>query len=145
MGRLYPNIWFPGKIDQVLVNGGSNYEQRLVSKLVISIFHIRTYFYSTTTKHEILQISNHNLLWRSLRILSFLFCKYISRYISKYISRYISKYISKYFYSSILKTYLILLNWTESESKQRFSLLQEKVVIQAVCLRTQAVSMKAQF
>ena len=137
MGRLYPNIWFPGKIDQVLVNGGSNYEQRLVSKLVISNFHIRTYFYSTTTKHEILQISNHNLLWRSLRILSFLFCKYISRYISKY--------ISKYFYSSILKTYLILLNWTESESKQRFSLLQEKVVIQAVCLRTQAVSMKAQF
>ena len=137
MGRLYPNIWFPGKIDQVLVNGGSNYEQRLVSKLVISNFHIRTYFYSTTTKHEILQITNHNLLWRSLRILSFLFCKYISRYISKY--------ISKYFYSSILKTYLILLNWTESESKQRFSLLQEKVVIQAVCLRTQAVSMKAQF
>ena len=137
MGRLYPNIWFPGKIDQVLVNGGSNYEQRLVSKLVISNFHIRTYFYSTTTKHEILQISNHNLFWRSLRILSFLFCKYISRYISKY--------TSKYFYSSILKTYLILLNWTESESKQRFSLLQEKVVIQAVCLRTQAGSMKAQF
>ena len=34
---------------------------------------------------------------------------------------------------------------TESESKQRFSLLQEKVVIQAVCLRTQAVSIKAQF
>ena len=32
---------------------------------------------------------------------------------------------------------------TESGSKQRFSLLQEKVVIQAVCLRTQAVSIKA--
>ena len=30
-------------------------------------------------------------------------------------------------------------------SKQRFSLLQEKVVIQAVCLRTQAVSIKARF
>ena len=34
---------------------------------------------------------------------------------------------------------------TESGSKQRFSLLHEKVVIQAVCLRTQAVSIKAQF
>ena len=34
---------------------------------------------------------------------------------------------------------------TESVSKQRFSLLQEKAVIQAVCLRTQAVSIKAQF
>jgi len=33
----------------------------------------------------------------------------------------------------------------ESGSKQRLSLLQEKVVIQAVCLRTQAVSIKAQF
>ena len=32
---------------------------------------------------------------------------------------------------------------TESGSKQRFSLLQEKLVIQAVCLRTQAVSIKA--
>ena len=32
-----------------------------------------------------------------------------------------------------------------SGSKQRFSLLQEKAVIQAVCLRTQAVSIKAQF
>ena len=138
MGRLYPNIWFPGKIDQVLVNGGSNYEQRLVPKLVISNFHIRPYFYSTTTKHEILQISNHNLLWRTLRMLwSYLF--------GKYISRYISKYIPKNCHSSILKTYLILLNWTESESKQRFSLLQEKVVIQAVCLRTQAVTIKAQF
>jgi len=30
-------------------------------------------------------------------------------------------------------------------SKQRFSLLQEKTVIQAVCLRTQAVSIKARF
>ena len=30
-----------------------------------------------------------------------------------------------------------------SGSKQRFSLLQEKAVIQAVCLRTQAVSIKA--
>ena len=30
-----------------------------------------------------------------------------------------------------------------SGSKQRFSLLQEKSVIQAVCLRTQAVSIKA--
>ena len=29
--------------------------------------------------------------------------------------------------------------------KQRFSLLQEKAVIQAVCLRTQAVSIKARF
>ena len=29
--------------------------------------------------------------------------------------------------------------------KQRFSLLQEKAVIQAVCLRTQAVSIKAGF
>ena len=34
---------------------------------------------------------------------------------------------------------------TESGSKQRFSLLQEKTVIQAVCLRTQAVSIKARF
>ena len=34
---------------------------------------------------------------------------------------------------------------TESGSKQRYSLLQEKVVIQAVCLRTQAVSIKAWF
>ena len=33
----------------------------------------------------------------------------------------------------------------ESVSKQRFSLLQEKAVIQAVCLRTQAVSIKARF
>jgi len=32
-----------------------------------------------------------------------------------------------------------------SGSKQRFSLLQEKAVIQAVCLRTQAVNIKAQF
>ena len=32
---------------------------------------------------------------------------------------------------------------SESGSKQRFSLLQEKAVIQAVCLRTQAVSIKA--
>ena len=34
---------------------------------------------------------------------------------------------------------------TESGSKQRFSLLLEKVVIQAVCLRAQAVRIKAQF
>ena len=34
---------------------------------------------------------------------------------------------------------------TESGLKQRFSLLQEKMVIQAVCLRTQAVSIKARF
>ena len=34
---------------------------------------------------------------------------------------------------------------SRSGSKQRFSLLQEKAVIQAVCLRTQAVSIKAQF
>ena len=34
---------------------------------------------------------------------------------------------------------------TESETKQRFSLLQEKAVIQAVCLRTQAVSIKVRF
>ena len=32
-----------------------------------------------------------------------------------------------------------------SGSKQRFSLLQEKAVNQAVCLRTQAVSIKARF
>jgi len=32
-----------------------------------------------------------------------------------------------------------------SGSKQRFSLLQEKAVIQAVCLRTQVVSIKARF
>ena len=32
---------------------------------------------------------------------------------------------------------------SESGSKQRFSLLQEKVVNQEVCLRTQAVSIKA--
>ena len=32
-----------------------------------------------------------------------------------------------------------------SGSKQRFSLLQEKAVIQAVCLRTQAVNIKARF
>ena len=34
---------------------------------------------------------------------------------------------------------------SESVSKQRFSLLQEKAVIQAVCLRTQAVRIKALF
>ena len=34
---------------------------------------------------------------------------------------------------------------TESGLKQRFSLKHEKVVIQAVCLRTQAVSIKARF
>ena len=34
---------------------------------------------------------------------------------------------------------------TESGSKQRFSLLQEKVNIQAVCLRAHAVSIKARF
>ena len=34
---------------------------------------------------------------------------------------------------------------SESGSKQRFSLLQEKAVIQAVCLRTQAVSIKTRF
>jgi len=34
---------------------------------------------------------------------------------------------------------------SESGSKQRFSLLQEKAVIQAVSLRTQAVSIKARF
>ena len=34
---------------------------------------------------------------------------------------------------------------TESGSKQRFSLFQEKAVIQAVCLRTQAVSIEARF
>ena len=32
-----------------------------------------------------------------------------------------------------------------SGSKQKFRLLQEKAVIQAVCLRTQAVSIKARF
>ena len=32
-----------------------------------------------------------------------------------------------------------------SGSKQRFSLLLEKAVIQAVCLRTQAVGIKSQF
>ena len=32
-----------------------------------------------------------------------------------------------------------------SGSKQRFSLFQEKAGIQAVCLRTEAVSIKAQF
>ena len=42
--------------------------------------------------------------------------------------------------------YVIYQNLTsESGSKQRFSLLQEKAVIQAVCLRTQAVSIKALF
>ena len=34
---------------------------------------------------------------------------------------------------------------SESGPKQRFSLLQAKAVIQAVCLRTQAVSIKARF
>ena len=34
---------------------------------------------------------------------------------------------------------------SENGSKQRFSLLQAKAVIQAVCLRTQAVSIKARF
>ena len=34
---------------------------------------------------------------------------------------------------------------SESGSKQRFNLLQEKAVIQAVCLRTQAVGIKARF
>ena len=32
---------------------------------------------------------------------------------------------------------------TVSGSKKRFSLLQEKVVIQAMCLKTQAVGIKA--
>ena len=32
-----------------------------------------------------------------------------------------------------------------SGSKQKFSLLQEKAVIQALCLRTEAVSFKARF
>ena len=32
-----------------------------------------------------------------------------------------------------------------SGSKQRFSLLQEKAVVKAVCLRTQAVRIKARF
>jgi hypothetical protein len=41
---------------------------------------------------------------------------------------------------------IILSNLTSgSGSKQRFNLLQEKEVIQAVCLRTQAVSIKARF
>ena len=34
---------------------------------------------------------------------------------------------------------------TESGTKQRFNLFQKKVVIQAVCLRIQALSIKAQF
>ena len=34
---------------------------------------------------------------------------------------------------------------SESGSKQRLGLLQAKAVIQAVCLRTQAVSIKARF
>ena len=34
---------------------------------------------------------------------------------------------------------------TERGSNQRFSLLQEKEVIQTVCLRTEAVSIKARF
>ena len=34
---------------------------------------------------------------------------------------------------------------TESESKQKFSLLQENLVIHAVYLRTQVVSKKARF
>ena len=34
---------------------------------------------------------------------------------------------------------------TESGSKQELSFLQEKVVIQEVCLMTQAVSIKARF
>ena len=34
---------------------------------------------------------------------------------------------------------------SENGSKQRFSLLQAKTVIQAVCPRTQAVSIKARF
>ena len=34
---------------------------------------------------------------------------------------------------------------SKSGSKLRFSLLQEKAVIQAVCLRTQVVSIKAPF
>ena len=34
---------------------------------------------------------------------------------------------------------------SESGSKQRFSLLQAKAVIEAVCLRTQAVSIKTRF
>ena len=34
---------------------------------------------------------------------------------------------------------------SENGAKQRFSLLQAKAVIQAVCLRTQAVSIKARF
>jgi len=34
---------------------------------------------------------------------------------------------------------------TESGSKQKFNLLQEKVVIQAVCLRTQAACIKSSY
>ena len=40
-----------------------------------------------------------------------------------------------------MKNYTVL----KSGSKQRFSLLKAKAVIQAVCLRTQAVSIKARF
>ena len=45
--------------------------------------------------------------------------------------------------SKKVKTYQNLT--TEIGSKQRFSLLQEKVEIQAVFLRTQAVSIKVRF
>ena len=42
-----------------------------------------------------------------------------------------------------MKNYTFLKS--ESGSKKRFSLLQEKAVIQAVCLWTQAISIKAPF
>ena len=43
------------------------------------------------------------------------------------------------------KNYPNLTTQSGSNSKHRFSLLQEKAVIQAVCLRTQEVSIKARF
>ena len=51
--------------------------------------------------------------------------------------------MSKAFQKAKFKVYQNLTSG--SGSKQRFILLQEKAVIQAVCLRTQAVSIKARF
>jgi len=63
------------------------------------------------------------------------------RLFAKICNFFIAKLVSKAFQKA--KFYQNLTSG--SGSKQRFSLLQEKSVIQAVCLRTQAVSIKARF
>ena len=73
-----------------------------------------------------------NLVWRVV-------CKFFANFFCKTCA--IRFLISEAFQNA--KNYQNLT--TESGSKQIFSLLQEKVVIQAVCLKTQVVSIKARF